>query len=96
MSRSEKINKIKSFAPKILNISISELGYEFDAIHENGLILGFPGMLLGISSGNLTENNLKNPSLLLNKLINSVPECLLKFSVVSDEILDDFFNAIQN
>ena len=92
MTRIDKIDKIRTFAPKILNLTLCEIGYEFDAIHEDGFIVGYPGMLLGLRSKNLTKNKISKPTKLLEELINWDANILVSYDSISDEMLNDIFN----
>jgi hypothetical protein len=87
MTREEQIEKIKLHSPKILQISMTEMGYEFDAIHSDGIIFAEPGMLLNLSGGNLTKKMLKNPSKLIDDVTKSGGAEITKYTEVSDEIL---------
>ena len=52
MSSDETINKLKSLAPVITNVTAtSDMGYEFSAVVPNGVIYAETGMLLNYSGG---------------------------------------------
>ena len=65
------IDKLRAYSPKIFDIILSELGYEFSAVCRDGIIYSTPGMLLNLSSGDLTEQMLNNPEKLINDIIES-------------------------
>lgn len=87
MYREELIEKIKSHAPKILQVTMTEMGYEFDGIHNDGIIFCEPGMLLNLSEGKLTKKMLNNPLKLIDDVINSGGAEITDYTEISDEIL---------
>jgi hypothetical protein len=83
------IEKIKSKSPFIYNVTFSnDMGCEFSAITNRGVILGEPGMMLNGYQGNLpfdiTIDDLNRNKELLNKFLNE-DEWLI-FLVPFDEL----------
>ena len=52
MNRKDLIAKLQRKAPKIIGIGFaSDMGYEFSAIHSEGIMFATPGMLINVSGG---------------------------------------------
>ena len=54
MNRTELVRHLLQAAPKIFGVAFSEdMGYEFTALHSDGIVFAKPGMLVDISGGQL-------------------------------------------
>ena len=54
MNRKDLITKLSEAAPKVIGIGFSDdMGYEFTAIHSEGIMFATPGMLIDVSGGEL-------------------------------------------
>ena len=57
MNRKDMIIKLSEAAPKIVGVGFSDdMGYEFTAIHSNGIVFAEPGMLISVSGGQLPSD----------------------------------------
>jgi hypothetical protein len=66
---------------------MTEMGYEFDGIHNDGFIFGEPGMLLNLSGGKLTKKMLNSPLKLIDDVTKSGGAEITNYTEISEEIL---------
>jgi hypothetical protein len=88
MNRKDLIAKISKIAPKIIEIVFSsDMGYEFTAIHSEGIIFAEPGMLINVSGGQLpTDEHLIN-------FINKKYFKITPWDEINDEVLAGIHNG---
>ena len=58
MDRKDLITKLSEAAPKIVGKGFSDdMGYEFTALHSDGVVFAEPGMLTDVSGGRLPPDD---------------------------------------
>jgi hypothetical protein len=103
MNKIELVKKLKTYAPMIFDITLSEMGYEFTAVCKKGAIFSDVGMLLSSDTeGDIPFDNWgqgkqskyeanKN----LERFLNSI-ELIIAWEDISLEELESLLEGIQN
>ncbi len=100
IDRQQQCEKLKKYAPKILNLTLTEdMGYEFSAILSEGVIFGEPGMLINYSGGHVpfdewdgdTEEDFNKK---LEKFCLGLEDYITPWDEVSNEDLIDLLDEI--
>ena len=82
MNRKGLIAKLQKKAPKVIGIVFSDdMGYEFSAIHAEGIMFATPGMLIDVSGGELPADED------LIKFINAKYFKITPWDEIDDEVL---------
>jgi len=100
MKREDMINRLKSFSPVIVNVTMTfDMGYEFSAVVSEGVIYAEPGMLLSHSGGEWPPRTWENKS--EAEYDESLKDFLLgeawnvtTWEHLSDEEIEEFFRDV--
>lgn len=93
----QAIEKLRGHAPKIFNLTFSDdMGYEFSAVCQDGIIYATPGMLLNLDSDDLTEEMLNNPEKLINDIIETGGAEPIPFDDIEEHEIRELLDILES